>query len=338
MDTLLAVAESRRHVPNTGDVESPCVIPTLPEPPDVRPVFPKPARRGHAEHFDYMLTRLRSWIAQHGSNSHPSLKGEDKDLREWMNTQRSLYKRNKLRQDRIDQLRATGFAFTASGFHLQREDGYQTAVRMIADLKLYFLQRGTMDVPVRNREYPGLGRWCTEIRQVAKKNPNDARVLLVKETCPEFQWQIATQFNDVKTREAVWWANHDAVASFLRKNKQLPRHTHNGQRTEEEIRLGVWLMHQRAAYQGKGAVRLSDGQRKAIATLLADVYDWAYIAKLAHFVASHDRLPCSTSKQRDEKQLAAWLDICESEGGAHLTPQQRGALRKLLRQYGIESI
>jgi hypothetical protein len=336
METLDIINDLRRVIPAIGSASTaafPLAITVQPIAPT-----PPPPKRAPEEHFAYMLGRLKSWITAHGADTHPSLKSDDKDLRAWMNTCRSLYKRGKLRQDRIDRLSEIGFKFEASGFHLQREDAYQTALQHIGSLQVYYLTYGHMDVPVRCKEYPGLGKWCSDLRQVAKKCPDDQRVLLVKETCKQFKWKIDNQFNDPGVREAVWWKNHDATASFVRTNKRLPQHVQHTARTDEEQHLGVWLMHQRAAYNGRGAVKLNDTQRKAIGVILNSALDWVYIGKLVAFVAADDRLPSSASRRPDERRLASWLDICENEGGAHLLPAQRAALRRILTQYGINTI
>jgi len=109
---------------------------------------------------------------------------DDKELSNWVHTQRTLYKANKLRSDRKERLMAVGFVWESRGLIIELQ--WET---MYTKLQEFFEEQNHSNVPstYKNKK---LARWVTKQRRKAvdKEYMTDKRRKLLNDL--SFRWTM----------------------------------------------------------------------------------------------------------------------------------------------------
>ena len=111
--------------------------------------------------WEQMFGKLFAYKQTHGDCNVPQAWKDDPELGTWCNSQRTKYKRDKLRPERITRLEQLGFVW----------DPFAAAwEEMFAALVDYKQTHGDCNVPVQWKEDPKLGSWCRKKRSAFQNN------------------------------------------------------------------------------------------------------------------------------------------------------------------------
>ncbi len=168
------------------------------------------------------LDELKAFKKENDHCNVPANYKDNPSLAEWCNTQRKMKKKDKLDQDKINQLHEIGFVW----------DQLEAAWKEQFDaLKAFKEKKRHCNVPYRYKDNPSLGKWCGTQRQMKQKGKlaHDKFVQLHE---IGFVWDQL---------EAAWKEQFDALKAFKEKN----RHCNVPYRYKDNPSLGLWCARQR---------------------------------------------------------------------------------------------
>lgn len=174
--------------------------------------------------WEELFARLEAFHARHGHTEVPRF-GEDRALGQWVNNQRSLHARGKLRPERAERLEALGFAYSARGSRFGR---------YLARLEAFKQAHGHCAVPVSHPD-AALYRWLQDQKRRRDTLPAPHRRALEK---------LGALEPNVRVQEALRWEQHFArLAALCQQRGTCDLHEPDCPRD-----LWFWIVRQRRAY------------------------------------------------------------------------------------------
>lgn len=174
--------------------------------------------------WEAMFSRLEAFRARNGHTEVPRF-GEDKALGLWVNNQRSLHARGKLRPERAARLDAIGFAYSARDVRFER---------FFARLQAFARAHGHCAVPASHPD-PELYRWLQVQRSRRDELSASQRRALE---------QLGAFERNARVQEALRWEHFYARLAALREQRG-----HCDVREPDCPRdLWFWVRRQRSAY------------------------------------------------------------------------------------------
>ena len=169
---------------------------------------------------------LIDYSNEHGNCNVPHSHGS---LGSWVQTQRSIYKKGKLLQDRIDLLESIGFVWNPTD---------EAWLHKFDELERYQQDNGDCNV---SQNHDTLGKWVKEQRQRKKKGRLiQERVDLLESI--GFQWALSTQPSKKSWKfDEQWRTRYTELVRYLTEHGDC--HVPNRQGS-----LGYWVSTQRRIY------------------------------------------------------------------------------------------
>lgn len=189
----------------------------------------------------------RVWIHKNGALRTPKRSGSTLQLNYWWTTQRRKYREGSLLADRVKALRNIGFLLEDS----PPNNVVDIFMHHVSGAQNFLHRHGHLDIPQRTDKPRGLGRWSDNLRQLAKDDPNNWRVVIVKELLPEFVWVSPHPRNNSYTRDELWQHSFRRLrlAKKVLGHANVPRDWNELKESDGEPHLGIWLYKQRCAYR-----------------------------------------------------------------------------------------
>jgi superfamily II DNA or RNA helicase len=152
---------------------------------------------------------------------------ENYSLFRWIGTQRTLYKKNQLTQDRIHRLNQLGFRWCN-----KTDESWDKKLIELADFKH---KHGHTNVPLRYRHNPSLGKWANMQRNLYKRKKLD-----------EARMQKLLELGFIFDPFAYNW---EQQFSALYVFKSTFGHCNVPGSYKDDLSLGVWVNRQRIEYR-----------------------------------------------------------------------------------------
>lgn len=169
-----------------------------------------------------LLSRLREFKKTYGHCNVPQKYPQDQKLAYWVHNQRSFWRRNRLRQDRIDILTILGFVWDVRAAEWEE---------MFAELQKFKETHGSFLRPRRWEGDRELERWVHEQRKLYRNQTLDPeRLRRLQRIC--FNWEA---------QEAIWEEMFAALVAY----KQAHEHCNVPHRWPENRAFGNWVALQR---------------------------------------------------------------------------------------------
>jgi hypothetical protein len=178
--------------------------------------------------WEKMFAALVVYRQTHGDCNVPIRWKGDPELGNWCRTQRSVFKRNALSQDRFKRLEQLGFVW---------DPFFAAWEEMFSELIAYKKAHGDCNVPKvgRGEDNAALGNWCSRQRFCYKsKQLAPDRITRMEQL--GFVWDAHT---------AAW----DGMFAALVAYKQIHGDCNVPQGWKDNPVLGKWCQHQRASYK-----------------------------------------------------------------------------------------
>lgn len=130
--------------------------------------------------WEQMFTMLLDYKRRRGNCNVPAQSSEDRALAAWVRTQRRQKKNHQISDERVQRLKAAGFAWKPFDAYWEE---------MFAALVEYKRQNGNCDVPAKYSKNPQLGTWVGVQRLARKRRKiTDERMMRLEDI--GFQWEI----------------------------------------------------------------------------------------------------------------------------------------------------
>jgi Helicase associated domain len=176
--------------------------------------------------------RLQAYQYELDSGSIPA-RSRDSELAQWVSTQRSLFKKNLLRQDRRQRLESIGFTWAANSKMIadsgdRRESktngekkgggtkGYERNAQWRANyerLKQFHIQHGHFNIPNRYEKDPALGVWCSNQRSIYhRRQLHDWRLKLLNDI--GFVWRADAKEARAEMYQKQWDQQFEGLVKF----------------------------------------------------------------------------------------------------------------------------
>jgi hypothetical protein len=229
----------------------------------LRELNPERERRLNAIDFEWepfsaqwavMLSRLRTYNAEHGNSRVPSKWPNDPQLASWVGTQRMRKTQGRLSIERIAKLEAVGFEWSPGrgGGHPGREAWEQ----MFTQLQAFYATHQHSNVPQIFPSNQKLGWWVTtQRRKFRKRKPTETEVTRLNEL--GFQWEVSSKGGRPRAqspapsdRQKPPSINQEWELMFqmLQQHKQTHGDCLVPQRWKKNRKLAEWVSRQRMAY------------------------------------------------------------------------------------------
>lgn len=101
------------------------------------------------------MNLLNEFHSKHGHINVPQLDKEYKNLGRWINDQRVMRKRGKIKKERETLLEEMGIVWDT------KENNWE---KKLSELEKFYIKSGHFNVPRRDRDFPGLGKWVYDLR------------------------------------------------------------------------------------------------------------------------------------------------------------------------------
>lgn len=181
------------------------------------------------DNWEDMIIQLREYFTKYGNCDVPQQYKANQKFANWCTTQRGLYNKNKLSQDRIVSLQVLGFVWNPL------ECEWQNMFRSMNEYKITY---GNCNVPKRYNDDPDLGRWCQQQRVMYKRNLICMERISKLESIG-FVWNTLIEKWEVMFLKLAEYCknngNSDVPISYI----------------IEDERLGLWVSVQRRRYEKK---------------------------------------------------------------------------------------
>jgi len=212
----------------------------------------------------------------------------------WQDTQRNLYKRNKLDIKRTRML-------TDESMWIWSDDTWQLyydAARIFITKKQRLPYKNEIDSTGKK-----IGEWVSR-QQTRKRNGHTTitkeRIRLL-ESLPDWSWE----------KKDVWREGYECLKSFITKNKRIPTQK---EKDENGKCVGTFASVQRKQYK-KG--ELTDERIRLLESL--PVWKWEFTpwddgySNLKRFIETHMRLPTQTEKDEYGNKVGIWANSQRSK-------------------------
>jgi superfamily II DNA or RNA helicase len=254
---------------------------------------------------------VKRWYDEHDGQkpSEYSKDNEEKRLGSWCSDQRKNKKKDKLDEDRIEQLEL----IVGWEWELDLDAVWTNNCSEVK--KWYNDHNGQKPLAVsKDNEEKRLGSWCTNQRKNKKKGKLDEDRIEQLEKIVGWEWELDL--------DAVWTNNYDAVKKWY--------NDHNGQKPSseskdaEEKRLGLWCGTQRT---NKKKGKLDEDRIEQLEKIVG--WEWEldldavwtnnYNEVKKWYNDHNGQKPSETSKDAEEKRLGKWC-------GTQRTNKKKGKL------------
>ncbi len=179
---------------------------------------------------------LHAFLKQHSRYPRKGEKFEGFSLGNWVTTQRRMLADGVLELSRIERLNSLpGWSWNT------REQQWESAFE---ELKAFVSRNGGAKPSDKDKTNSGfrIGSWVYQQRKNWGKLSSHQQQRLL-----EFPW--FTPLGQVPTADEKWSRNLAEVEDFTRSNGRLPRYRKKSSNSQLELKLGLWLQRQSAAFE-----------------------------------------------------------------------------------------
>ena len=243
------------------------------------------------DQYQKSLQDLKKFIKQNNRLPSQTAKNPDeKQLGTWCNNRRNDYKKNQLSPEKIKELESIQ-QWSWDPF----EDQYQKSLQ---DLKKFIKQNNRLpSKEAKNPEEKQLGSWCQNRRQDYKKNQMSHERVQKLERISHWSWDPI---------EDQYQKSLEDLKKFIKDNNRLPS---NKAKNPEEKQLGSWCQSRRQEYKKNQLSPEKIKDLESIPQWSWDPFEDQYqksLQDLKKFIKDNNKLPSSTAKNPDEKQIGSW--------------------------------
>ena len=270
------------------------------------------------EKWNEQYERLKKFKREHGHCNIVVTNCEDPVLGQWVSSQRGLYQKGQLRDDRKEQLEEIGLEWRIKDCGQRSTARHDQAFQDMYDRLLEFReQNGHCLVPVNYAADKSLASWVANQRTKFSKNDiPKKRIDMLNEV--GFVWKVDPYDAENSLHQRHW---NDMFKELTRYHE---RHGHTQVPTTSVVngkKLGMWVNMQRTFRRGNDpfltAERIAklnsigfwwgkrDGQENT--PLLEENWDEHY-QELVSFKQVNGHVMPSINKSKKEKNLAIWIN------------------------------
>lgn len=147
-------------------------------------VFTRTERLAVLRYIQYLTFSLLLYFYRYGDCNVPSRWKKSPALARWVHTQRTMYRRDKLLEDRKDKLEAAGFVWDCNA--MREDEAFHENYEKLVEYKRAF---GHCSIPAKYRRDRPLGRWAAKMRVLRASDELDADRLKALNDI-DFGWEI----------------------------------------------------------------------------------------------------------------------------------------------------
>jgi len=262
------------------------------------------------EIWNNTLEKLRFYIET--NNKLPTQHNKNKDIKQlgkWISHQKKNYNNKKyiMKEESIRNI-WEDFINTYSHLFMSNDEMWNDTLEK---LRLYIETNNKLpSAKDKNKDIKQLGMWIS-----TQKTKYNNKEYIMKEENIRNIWEdfINTYSHLFMSNDEIWNDTLEKVKMYIETNNKLPSQNN---KNKDINQLGIWISTQKATYSKKEYIMKEENIRNIWEDFI-NTYSHLFISnddmwndtleKVKSYTETNDKLPSSTDKNKDIKQLGTWI-------------------------------